>query len=108
MRQNHDSPHMIAEVVPRVNPKMRGELQDFVRFVQGFANLQSKRSAHPGRARVRAWTRRFDAPGGVLEKGAAYGRTNGLCRLFRFLGRHRDHRSRDVEEGVKSGDVKRK
>ena len=108
MRQNHDSPHMIAEVVPRVNPKMRGELQDFVRFVQGFASLRSKRSAHPGRAYVRAWTRRFDAPGGVLEKGAAYGRTNGPCRLSRSLGRHRDHRSRDVEEGAKSGVVKRR
>ncbi len=50
MRQNHDSSHMIAEVVPWVNPKMRGELQDSVRFVQGFASLQSKRSVHPGGA----------------------------------------------------------
>ena len=73
MRQNHDSPHMIAEVVPRVNPKMRGELQDFVRFVQGFASLRSKCSAHPGGARVRAWARRFDAPGGVLEEGVKNG-----------------------------------
>ena len=73
MRQNHDSPHMIAEVVPRVNPKMRGELQDFVRFVQGFASPRSKRSVHPGRAYVRAWTRRFDAPGSVLEEGVKNG-----------------------------------
>ena len=56
-----------------------------------------------GKVRTLAWTRRFDAPGGFLEKGVAYGSTNGIGRLFRVLGRHRDHRSRDVEKGVKNG-----